>query len=205
MQDNFYTLYGFAPSGNTHKVRMLMHLLGLPFNEIPINLKEKAHKTASFLAINPKGQVPALQTPDGLLGDSHAILIYLARKHGADRWWPDNAKQLADIMGWFSFSANEIHNGLASLRKHRRLDVPIPLSHCEAVAHSSLSLLEAHLTQQDWLAGDALSLADICCVPYVALAHEAGIELGDYPMTQAWVRRCRTTLGVVWMNGMLAD
>lgn len=198
-----YRLYGFGPSGNTHKIRMLMGVLNLPFEEIAINLKAGEHRQPAFLAINPKGQVPALQTPDGLIIDSHAMLCYLARKHGGQRWWPDDALALARIMEWVSFSANEIHNGLASLRKHKRLGVPIPVEHCERVAHDSLKLMNQHLTHSDWLCGTAASIADICCLPYVAMAADAGIDVRAWPAVYAWILRCRTIPQLPWMPGML--
>ena len=57
-----YTLFGFPPSGNTHKIRMLMGFLKLDFEEVSINLKNGEHKAAAFLAINPRGQVPATRS-----------------------------------------------------------------------------------------------------------------------------------------------
>ena len=197
-----YTLFGFPPSGNTHKIRMLMHFLAIECKEVTINLKNGEHKQAAFLSLNPRGQVPALETPEGLIVDSHAILIYLASRYGKGRWWPDSALQQAHIMEWISFSANEIHNGMASLRKHLRLGIDIPKAHATQVTQNSMQLLNDHLATTAWLVGSDFSLADICCFPYIALAHEAEFDLTPFPNVLAWIARCKQVPGIVLMPGM---
>jgi glutathione S-transferase len=197
-----YTLFGFPPSGNTHKIRMLMQFLNIACDEVTINLKNGEHKQAAFLAINPRGQVPAMQTPDGLIADSHAILVYLASRHGKGRWWPDSPIEQARVMEWISFSANEIHSGMASLRKHLRLGIAIPKEHAEQVTHNSMQFLNSYLATARWLAGSEFSLADLCCLPYLALAHEAEFDLTPFPNVQAWIARCKQVPGIALMPGM---
>ncbi|MCE2680310.1 MAG: glutathione S-transferase family protein [Burkholderiales bacterium] len=199
-----YTLFGFPPSGNTHKIRMLMNFLNIECDEVNINLKNGEHKQAAFLAINPRGQVPALQTSEGLIIDSHAILVYLASLHGKGKWWPESPLEQARLMEWISFSANEIHSGMASLRKHHRLGIPIAFEHALQVTENSMRLLDKHLSMNYWLVGTEFSLADLCCLPYLALAHEAQFDLTPFPNVQAWIARCKQVPGITLMPGMQA-
>ena len=80
------TLYGGPLSGNAYKVRLLLTLLGLEFEETVVNLQTGENRTESFLALNPRGQIPTLVDGDVTVWDSQAILVYLARRYGEA--WP---------------------------------------------------------------------------------------------------------------------
>ena len=69
-------LYGFPLSGHSHRVELMLSLLGLPTEFILVDLKHGAHKAPDFLAtINSFGQVPAIDDNGTVLADSNAILI----------------------------------------------------------------------------------------------------------------------------------
>lgn len=72
----------FALSGNCHKVRLLLSLLGLEYRSIRADGAGGAHKRPDFLRLNPWGQVPVLSDDGLVLRDSQAILIYLAKQYG---------------------------------------------------------------------------------------------------------------------------
>ena len=52
-------------------------------------------------------------------------------------------------------------------------------------------LMESHLAKNDWLALDRPTIADIACMPYVALSHEGGLSLEPYPAIRAWIGRIK--------------
>jgi glutathione S-transferase len=62
--------------------------------------------------------------------------------------------------------------------------------------HAALAHMEAALTGQDWLAGDAVSLADVALVAYTRVAGEGGFELEFYPAVRAWIARVEAALGI---------
>jgi glutathione S-transferase len=78
------TLYEFAPSGNCHKVRLMLSLLGLAWRSVAVNGREREQKSAAFLALNPFGQVPVLVDGTVTVCDSQSILVYLARHYGGE-------------------------------------------------------------------------------------------------------------------------
>ncbi|MEQ1667935.1 MAG: glutathione S-transferase N-terminal domain-containing protein, partial [Sulfuriferula sp.] len=84
-------LYEFPLSGNCHKVRLMLSLLGLPYRSVVLNREQREQKSAAFLAINPYGQVPVLQDGELVLRDSQAILVYLAQQYGGAHWWTNDA------------------------------------------------------------------------------------------------------------------
>mgnify|MGYP001828126200 FL=1 len=74
-------LYGFEASGNCYKIRLLLSLLGIEYENIIINVKSGDNKTAEFLQMNPHGLVPVIIDGDDVVYDSAAILVYLSLIH----------------------------------------------------------------------------------------------------------------------------
>lgn len=199
------TLYAFHWSANSHRARLMLHLLGLQFDEVEVDLVTGEHRQAAFLAINPVGQVPALRDGDTLLHDSHAIAQYLcdrydARADDAQRWLPREAAARARIQQWLFFDANELHNSLGYARNAVSFGVPTDLAAAQGRARAALGVLEQRLarTPDDaaWLEGNTPTLADLACYPLVSLAPEAGMPLQPWPRVQNWVQRIEALPGV---------
>jgi glutathione S-transferase len=90
-------LYHSPVSGNAYKVQLFLTLLGLEHELVPVDLAAGQNRTEEFLRLNPRGQIPVLVDGAATIWDSQAILVYLARSHGAvaglgyrpNRWpWP---------------------------------------------------------------------------------------------------------------------
>ncbi|MCF7202092.1 glutathione S-transferase family protein [Pseudomonas oligotrophica] len=196
-------LHDVTLSGNCHKVRLFLSLIGQPVELVPVNLLAGEHKQPAFRAINPRGQVPALEDGEFRLGDGQAILVYLARRYAEASWYPQDAETQGRIAGWLSFAANEAQHGPATLRLGRLFGRPIDEELAQARALSALRTLERHLTQHAWLAETVQpTIADIAVYPNVALAGDAGLELGAYPALQAWFARIRALPGYLGMPGL---
>jgi glutathione S-transferase len=181
------TLYGGALSGNVHKVRMALALLGLPYEEIAVDATGR--KTPEFLARNPMGQIPLLVDGDFMLRDSHAILAYLAAKHSPGEWDGYDPQERGQIGVWLAHSANEILNGPGFLRLGKLFGAAIDAERTGAVTARILPVVEAHLATRDWLVGRRMTIADLAASPYLALAGDGGIDLADWPQIKAWVQR----------------
>ena len=104
-------------SGNSYKLRILLSLLKVPHEVVIIDLKNKQHKGAAFLQINPRGEVPALEDEGKVIWDSAACLVYVARKYGGEQWLPSDAAGMADVMQWIALAATEIQCGLQYARR----------------------------------------------------------------------------------------
>jgi len=159
-------LYDLTLSGNCYKARLFLSLIGQPVELVPVNLLQGEHKQPSFLAVNPRGQVPVLEDGDIRVVDSQAILVYLARRYADEVWYPQDALIQARIVGWLSFAANEMHHGPATARVGRLFRRPIdePLTTSRAIA--ALQLVEQQLTEHAWLAETAEpTIADLAVYP----------------------------------------
>ena len=192
-------LYDFQRSGNCYKVRLLLAMLGLDYERIPTDSSVGETQTPEFKRLNPRGQIPVLIDGETLIWDSMAILVYLARRYADERWLPADALGEARVMQWLAVSENELLYGLARARVTLRFNKPFDLEQCHRDARPGLEALEQQLGHNDWLAADHLSIADIACYPYVALADEGGVSLADYPAIRAWLQRVEAAPGWVPM------
>jgi glutathione S-transferase len=196
------TLYEFALSGNCHKIRLMLSLLGLDYRSVVVNGSERQQKSVDFLSMNPFGQVPVLTDDDVIVRDSQAILVYLARKYGNEQWLPNEATALAEVAAWLSTAANEVSMGPNRLRLHYKFGRAINSEESRQTAINLLNILQGRLEKYEWLATDHLTIADIAIYPYIALAPEGRLDLESYPAVTGWVSRIQALPGYVGMPGM---
>lgn len=195
-------LYHTELSGNCHKVRLMLSLLGLKHERILINLAGGEHKTPNFLKLNPLGQVPVLVDEDTVIRDSQAILVYLVRKCGREDWLPLEPESIAKIMQWLSFSANEINSSLFVARLHFRFGMDFDWATAQAKGKQVLEVMDSHLQGRDWLEIDRPTIADIACYPYVGLAPEGKVSLEPYPNIVNWIKRIKQLSNYEGMAGL---
>ncbi len=178
-------LYDLELSGNSYRVRLLLSLLGLKHELVTVNLMKGEHREPWFLKLNPRGQVPTLEDDGTVVWDSMAILVYLARKYGGEKWLPVDAKEMAEVMQWLAVMENETLYGLGKARLICKFKFPGNLEDAQLLGRKGLDVLEQRLAAHQWLALDHLTIADIGCFPYVALASEGEIRLDAYPACAA--------------------
>jgi glutathione S-transferase len=181
-------LYCHPLSGHSHRVRLFLSLINQPVELVEVDIRRGEQKTNEFLKMNSLGQIPVLRDGDVVIGDSNAILIYLARKYRREDWLPEDPVGAAQVQRWLSIAAGELAYGMAAARRMRLSSAkPIP-EDVTSRAYALLNILDNELEMRDWLTG-RLTLADIALYAYVARAPEGGIDLTDYPHVQAWLCR----------------
>ncbi|MGY2363669.1 glutathione S-transferase family protein [Pseudomonas azotoformans] len=193
-------LYGFPLSGHSHRVELMLSLLGLPTDYVLVDLKQAAHKTPEFIAaINPFGQVPAIDDNGVVLADSNAILIYLANTYGKGQWLPSDPVGQARVQRWLSTAAGQLHAGPASARLATVFGAEVDTVNAITRSHALLKLVEAQLSQSRFLAGEQPSIADVAFYTYTAHAPEGNVSLADYPHVRAWLASIEALPGFVGM------
>ena len=184
-------LHDYILSPEAYTVRLMLALLDVP------------HETIAVDAYPGTAEVPVLIDGDTELRDPGLILTYLARAHGP-LWLP--GEQAADISHWLAFAMLD----LSALNVARRITVlghSGDLDALHAKGRAALRALEDHLTMRSFedgifLAGDRASIADIAVFPAVALSHDCGIGLEDYPAVHLWQRRIRSLPRFIGMPGI---
>lgn len=195
-------LYDVELSGNCHKVRLTLSLLGLQYEQVTVNLMAGEHRSPDFLKLNPLGQVPVLIDENLIIRDSQAILVYLARKYGNKDWLPLNAELMAKVIQWLSFSTNEINHSLFIARLHFFFGMNVDWETAQNKGKQVLQIMNNHLQGRDWLEGNHLTIADIACFPYVGLAPDGKVSLDPYPNVVAWIERIKNLPNYVGMPGL---
>ncbi len=204
------TLYDYELSGNCYKLRLLMHILGVEHVKIPVDFHPgREHRSDWFLAVNPLGQLPAIDDDGLVLRDAQAILVYLASKHDPSRLWLPRGDSglLGEVVQWLAF-ADEITRTAAAARLHDGFFHDLDVEACRAGARSLFRILDEHLwfsevERHGWICrARHPTIADIACFPYVALSEEGGISRQDHPAIRRWLDRVKRIPGFVAMPGI---
>ena len=189
-------LYDYAASGNCFKVRLLLGLLGRPYERVPVDIFAGDTLTPEFAAINPLRETPVLELDSGeRLAQSSAILCYLASGTSLE---PDGALERAQVVSWLSFEQERVMGGLGNPRFRLLTGRDSPgLEARLATGRGALSVLDAHLDGRSYVVGASPTIADVGLFPYISVAGDAGIELRDWPQVTAWLDRIRALPGFV--------
>jgi glutathione S-transferase len=190
-------IYGDRISGNCLKVKWTAERLGIPFHWTDIDVVKAETRTPEFLAMNPAGQVPTVVLEDGRpLAQSNAIILRLAEGSPlipADAY--DRAKML-EWMFWEQYS-HEPYVAVARFQVKYLGKSPAEVEpRIIERGGAALKLMDGALARRAYLAGDALSLADIALVAYTRMAEDGGFRLADYPAVDAWVGRIEAELPI---------
>ncbi|WP_083005162.1 glutathione S-transferase family protein [Halomonas sp. GT] len=193
-------VYRHALSGHCHRIELMLSLLGLPATFVEIDLAAGEHKSAPFLNMNAFAQVPVLDDQGAILSDSNAILVYLERRYGAGRWLPNDPFQQAQVQRWLSVAAGPLANSAMKARLVTVFNAPFDPEPLIADAHELFKIVDAHLSQQDFLTGDQATLAEISLYSYIAHAPEGNVSLEPYSHIRAWLQRIEALEGFVPMG-----
>jgi len=186
-------LHHFWNSGNSYKIRLLLHELDRPYDNAALDRANRAQKEAAYLAVNPRGQVPAWEDEKGrVLTESAAILFYLG--HGT-ALLPKDPWLQAQVVSWLLYEQQHLCNqgvGMAHYFTYVTNQPEAKKAELEAAREKSraeFTYLEKHLAGREWFVGDAFSVADIAVYGYTHRAPIAGIPLEPYPNVMAWMKR----------------
>lgn len=152
--------------------------------------------SASYLAVNPQGQVPAMEEDGLVLTESLAITQYLAKCHGGTLG-PANLAEDALIEQWSLFAATAIEGPALEIQFALQADAAAPEARAAASLNAErlrrpLRRLARHLDVHSWLVGDRFTVADINlaeCLRY-AQGHTALME--EFPSVSGWLSRCQS-------------
>ena len=193
-------LYRHPLSGHSHRVELMLSLLGLPTELVLVDLAKGEHKQPAFLAINAFGQVPVIDDQGVLLSDSNSILVYLAQKYGNGSWQSSDPLAQAAVQRWLSVAAGQVAYGPAAARLITVFGASFNADEVIGRAHTLLKVMETELADSAFLTGSAPSIADVANYSYIAHAPEGNVSLQDYPNVRAWLQRVEALPGFVPMQ-----
>jgi glutathione S-transferase len=159
-------LYGRNCALNVQKVMWLLEELHLPYTQHEVGGPFGGLDNPTFRALNPLGKVPVLIEDNRAIWESHTILRYLAANYGSGQWWPSCPYERSLFERWQDWMQVSFQPAFMTLfwgyyrqpEADRNADqIAAGLTQCQ----ECLRLLDEHLANQSFLAGEQLSLADI--------------------------------------------
>lgn len=189
----------YAPDNASLVIRLALEEMGLPYDAVLVDRRARAQKGAAYLALNPHGRIPVLETPDGPMFETAAILLWLADRHGDGALMPaPGDPQRGMALKWLFFLSNTLHAELRILFYPDTYIGPDP-AHQAALRAGIRASLTQHLARLEtlageghpWLNGAAPSILDfylVACLRWIALYPRDGAgwwDRGAAPNLQA--------------------
>jgi maleylpyruvate isomerase len=193
-------LYSYWRSSASHRVRIVLQLKGLDYEYVAVHLAADggAQYSAAYRALNPQSRVPALETADGVLTQSMAIMEWLEETYPDPPLLPARPGErarvramaqimVADVQPLQNLSVTnylheQLHQDEAAIDAWRRTWVG-----------RGLSVLEDMLEREapgDFCVGARPTLADACLLPQCASAHRFGVDMSAYPRIARIEKAC---------------
>lgn len=185
----------YAPDNASLCVRLALEELGLPYDTQLVDRKTYAQRTPAYLAMNPNGLIPVLETPHGPMFETAAILLWLAdTQQGLFPVPQDPAR--AHALQWMIWLSNTLHPTLRMMfypKKYTHGDIPAFRDFTRQMVREKLTLLNA-ATNADWLDADTPSIMGCYLGPMLRWALLYGEtldpgELSHWPRLQNFARR----------------
>ena len=184
------TLYG-SPKSSAGRCVWTLEEAGLAYTLKDVDMKNKEHKSESYLKINPMGKVPAMVDADVTLFESMAINYYLAEKYKKELLGTnDLEKGLA--MQWSFWATSELQPPIIEIFIQKvfipddKRDQNIIENNLKKIP-SLLNVLNNSLKENKYLSGSHFSIADINTASVVSICPMIGINFTDYPHIKDWL------------------
>ena len=190
-----YRLHGFYTQ-NTMKTLYVLEELGVDFEYRFVDLAKGENRSEAFRAMTPIGKVPVLEHDGEFLFESGAICRYVASLEHSPLY-PADKLQRARVDQWMTFFTCHPGRWLTDIF-FEKIIRPMAgmgetdLAACDKAArfaHQQLKAVERWLQTRDWLANDAISIAEPFALAYMEQAHAIGFSLDEHPRVQAWLGR----------------
>ncbi|MEO9821118.1 MAG: glutathione S-transferase family protein [Paracoccaceae bacterium] len=182
-----YVLH-YAPDNASLIVRMTLDALDVPFKTILVDRRVSEQKSAAYLTLNPAGRIPVLETPEGPIFETAAILLWITDRHAGLAPIAGHEDR-GSFLAWLFFCSNTLHAHLRLLFYPDQLVGP---DHVDTVQRGAARNIRHDLTLLDRAAGHVFGAEHIqmidfyiaACLRWCALygpSDRSWFRLDDYP------------------------
>jgi glutathione S-transferase len=179
---------------------LLLEEIGAPYRieQVEVDRSDRAdiRVGVDYQKVNPKGRVPALAFADGVLTESPAILIFLAREHPEAKLIPAGSLGEARCLEWMNWLATTVHAGAFAQVVRPELFVADEADYPSVVARgrqnvaTAFAFIERQLEGREWPVDGGYSIVDPYLLYFYLAARSAGVPMAErYPTWSAQAER----------------
>jgi len=184
----------YWPTPNGHKITMFLEEAGVAYDIVPIDIAKGAQFDPEFLEIAPNNRIPAIvdhAPADGgkpiSLFESGAILLYLADK--TRQFLASDLRQRNDVLAWLFWQMGGLGPMLG--QNHHFLtyapqSLPYAVDRYLRETNRLYGVLNKRLVGRRFIGGDAYSIADMACYPWIVPYERQRQDLNAFPELKRW-------------------
>jgi glutathione S-transferase len=210
-----YQLF-YAPGACSLAPHIILIECGFKYELVKVNLKTKKTQAGEdYLAINPKGSVPALKTPEGIvLTEVAVILQYLADQKPELRLLPEfKTTERYQALIWLNYVSTEIHKGFTPLfSADRTMKTDSAKEELKEVSRELLSIkfdyLSKELKERQSLLSSGTSVADFYLFNVLNWGQFVGLKLTNWPVLDQYfqsILKRASVQGALRAEGIIRD
>ena len=188
-----YRLHYFPESGNSYKLALMLTLCGQSFEPVWTDFGGGVTRTAEWRqAVNEMGEIPVLEDGGTRLTQTAPILLRLSERYG--RFGGESEDERFEVLRWLFWDNHKLTGYMATYRFLRAF-TPSPdaavLAFLRRRIDDYLRILDAHLRERAFVAGERATIADLSMIGYLCFPkHEAGYDFAvTHPAIAAWLAR----------------
>lgn len=186
-------IYG-SPRSSAGRCYWMLEELGLSYQVMPLDMRNKEHKSESYLQINPNGKVPALIDGDFVIWESMAITNYLAKKYQSPLA-AQTPEEDGLIMQWSLWSLVDLQTPavdwlIQEIFMPPEKKNPHVIEEAQKKIPGFLSVLEKTLKNKNYLVSDRFTVADLNVASVVNILVALKYDLSSFPHIQRWMGLC---------------
>jgi glutathione S-transferase len=177
----------YAPNSCALATHLALEASGLPYQARRVDFASNEQRSAAFLAVNPKGRVPALVSGQGVLTETPAILAYLCQLAPEAALAPlDDPWAFAQLQSFNSYLASTVH--VAHAHRYRGLrwaDEPAAIEAMKRKVPQNMracfKLIEEELLKGPWVLGTDYSVADMYLFTICRWLEGDEVDIREFP------------------------
>lgn len=190
-------LYYHPASTCSRRVLMTAHHLNIKPDLVLVDLFKGEQNSPAFLRLNPNHRVPVLEHDGFVLWESYAIMQYLADLTPGQTLYPIDTHARTDVNRWLFWCGQDFMPGISILNWENSIKSlagigpadPAEVARGERSLIEAAKVLDAHLSNREWICDAGLSLADFAMAAPLADQHSAKLPVTDLPNLQRWFKQ----------------
>jgi glutathione S-transferase len=189
-------IWGPPTSINVQKVMWTVGELGLEYTRREAGGQDGGLDKQEFARLNPHRRIPVIDDDGTVVWESNAIVRYLAAKYGAGGLWPEDPAGRAIADEWMEWAATTLQrpvliafNGVMRTQP-RRQNVKMIMNTVKRL-QELYEVLDRHLEDRDFIAGDALTIGDIAAGATLYRYYNMDVPRPKNPNLEAWRDRLK--------------